>query len=392
MTTATPRPSRASGARRLTPVVPWPAAGTLDEHIRTEQVRLVFQQAPQAQLLSVVAAAMVAWVLYDVGDRTAIRWWFATIVLVTVGRVVLGTAFRKAAPLPQVMRRWESAFLVTLALVSLTWGVGGWLIMPAGSPLHQAVVYFFLMGIAAGAAASYAAHAAGAAIAITAIIVPSIVAFLVTGPGEQRALAVGGMLYLAAAIRSIRSYGFYLRKTFQLSYELHTAYAHAQALARTDELTGLANRRAFVERGRSAVEQARRYGRPLSLVTFDVDHFKKINDTYGHAAGDEVLRQVAALATIAQRGSDVAGRLGGEEFAVLLPETTAAEATVFAERLREAMTELRVAHEGAEIRFTCSFGVAEVEETTAKLDELLGAADEALYRAKAAGRNRVSRA
>jgi diguanylate cyclase (GGDEF)-like protein len=383
---------RFSPLQRLTPVflLP-PAAGSLEEHVRAEQVRLVFQQAPPAQLIAVVAAGTVVWALWGVGDHDLLRAWFGVIVLATVGRIGLGLAFRRSAPVASAMMPWELAFLLTLSIISLAWGIGGWAIMPRQSQLHEAVVYFFLMGVAGGAVATYSAHAAACLIAICALMVPATVAFALQPAPELRALAVGGMLYLLAAIRSTRNYGFYLRQTFKLSFELQEAYQRARDQARTDELTELANRRAFVERGNRALQQAKRYMRPLSLVMFDIDHFKRINDNHGHAAGDQVLRQVAALAAGAARATDTAGRLGGEEFGVLLPETPIADAMRFAERLRDRMSQLAIPHESVWLRLTCSFGVAQAGENTETLDVLLGMADAALYKAKSEGRNRVVR-
>jgi two-component system, cell cycle response regulator len=121
----------------------------------------------------------------------------------------------------------------------------------------------------------------------------------------------------------------------------------------------------------------------------DLDRFKAINDERGHAAGDDVLRALAATVKEVVRLSDVSGRLGGEEFAVLLPETTARDAVVMAERLRAAIVGVRVPTGGVPIRFTASFGVAEFNEHDGSLDALIARADAALYQAKRDGRNRV---
>lgn len=375
--------------RRLTPITPWPAAGSLDAHIRAEEVRVVFQQAPPAQLISVVAAGVICYALWGVATHWRLLVWIGAIALCVVGRISLMMAFRRRQPAFEDMPAWELRFLVSLAIVSLVWGLGGWFVMPWDSPLHQALVYFYLMGVAGGAVATYSAHALASAVAVFALMVPVTIAFAFENVLVLRALAAGGLLYIAAALRSTRSFGFFLRKTFQLSFELNQAYARARELSRTDDLTGLANRRAFVELGTSALDQARRYDRALSLVMFDIDYFKKINDTHGHAAGDEVLRAVASAVKGTARAADTPGRWGGEEFALLLPETSGAAAAALAERLRRDVEALRVAHNGTALQCTCSFGVAERDQAVLNLDALLGAADAALYLAKAQGRNRV---
>jgi diguanylate cyclase (GGDEF)-like protein/PAS domain S-box-containing protein len=154
--------------------------------------------------------------------------------------------------------------------------------------------------------------------------------------------------------------------------------------AATDFLTGLYNRRHFVDAGAREFARARRDELPLSLVAFDIDHFKRVNDTWGHAAGDRVLVELARLCGGRVRGSDVLARLGGEEFALLLPGADARGSAAAAEKLREAIADLEVDVDGTKLRFTCSFGVAVMTPETATLDALLADADAALYAAKAA--------
>ena len=160
-------------------------------------------------------------------------------------------------------------------------------------------------------------------------------------------------------------------------------------LALTDGLTGIFNRRAFLERAEGELARARRTGHPMTVLQCDIDHFKRINDTYGHAAGDEALRRFVGCCRSHLRVSDAMGRLGGEEFAVLLPETALSDALLVAERLREAVAELEIEHEGARIRFTASIGAAEFLCGGDTVARALARGDEALYRAKEGGRNRV---
>jgi diguanylate cyclase (GGDEF)-like protein len=162
-------------------------------------------------------------------------------------------------------------------------------------------------------------------------------------------------------------------------------------LATTDPLTRVLNRRAFLDRLTAEVDRSRRYDSTLALLLFDVDHFKRINDTVGHLAGDSVLRQMGALLEDAVRKVDIVARYGGEEFVSILPETSLEGAIIFAERLRE-----RIAAQSFDIgnqrllRLTVSIGIATFPSAgVASTDDLINRADEALYRAKAAGRNQV---
>lgn len=161
-------------------------------------------------------------------------------------------------------------------------------------------------------------------------------------------------------------------------------------LATTDGLTGTLNRRSFFERGNEEVQRAKRYGRSLGILMVDIDHFKSINDTHGHPAGDEAIRSLVRCIRSVVRQTDIVGRLGGEEFALLLPETPLDGAALVGERLRHALADNRVpAAAGVTFSFTASVGVSQLGASDAVLDSLLARADEALYRAKRGGRNRV---
>ncbi|MEI8094475.1 MAG: sensor domain-containing diguanylate cyclase [Spirochaetales bacterium] len=161
-------------------------------------------------------------------------------------------------------------------------------------------------------------------------------------------------------------------------------------LAATDFLTGLCNRRSFLALYEAEISRFQRQpDQPVSLLMLDLDHFKRVNDNYGHAAGDTLLRQFADLVSATLRRFDVAGRLGGEEFAVLLPGADLANARGLAVRLCEKVAAVAVEHEGQSIRFTVSIGVAEMTLADTSGDHLLEHADRALYEAKESGRNRV---
>ena len=173
-------------------------------------------------------------------------------------------------------------------------------------------------------------------------------------------------------------------------HRLKAAKEEAEHLARTDVLTEMNNRRAFFDLGAVAFQNAVRYRHPLSVVLLDLDHFKRVNDTYGHAVGDLVIAATADVIRQTARESDIAGRLGGEEFALLLTETDGVEAQKMAERLRQAVLQTEIPLDetsGAKLTFTASFGVAELTRGDGDLDALVAKADAALYLAKDGGRN-----
>jgi len=172
-------------------------------------------------------------------------------------------------------------------------------------------------------------------------------------------------------------------------HALQRAKHSLQKAAETDALTGLYNRRVFMRRLSEEAERVRRHGSQLSVLLFDLDHFKKVNDSYGHDVGDRVLQKVAAVAEEIKRITDVVARTGGEEFALLLPETDKQGAMNLAQRLRKAIAEATVQDNlGVPVQVTSSIGVATVNKIDS-IDGFLREADVALYRAKDGGRNKV---
>jgi diguanylate cyclase (GGDEF)-like protein len=180
---------------------------------------------------------------------------------------------------------------------------------------------------------------------------------------------------------------------FKFLMEEDAEHAYHEAIHQMvicDGLTDLFNRRKFQEEFEGEYNRARRYGRPLSLILFDVDHFKRINDSVGHLAGDAVLQGIARLVKEITRREQVVARIGGEEFAILCPETPVDGATALAEKLRAAFAAEIIEIPGHNsISITCSFGVADVKPRMENSTALFTTTDRALYQAKAEGRNRV---
>jgi len=171
----------------------------------------------------------------------------------------------------------------------------------------------------------------------------------------------------------------------KMTDDLKLLNEHLARQAATDALTGVANRMKFSEVLGTEILRAKRFGLPLSVIVFDVDHFKNVNDSHGHVAGDNVLRDLASLTATVVRRNDLLARWGGEEFLIMVTHTELSSAVVFAERLRTLIEQFEFSAVG---RLTCSFGVAEFEYDDTE-EQLINRADRALYLAKTRGRNRV---
>ena len=171
---------------------------------------------------------------------------------------------------------------------------------------------------------------------------------------------------------------------------LHTLKEELYRQAHIDALTGVANRRHFFAEAESAYTRAQRYQQPLAVIMLDIDHFKRINDSFGHRIGDSVIQAVASHCQQSIRAADLLGRIGGEEFAILLPMTDQAEVQALAERLCGSLRQLPLPDgQGGQVLLTASMGAAVLESADHCFDKLLERADQAMYRAKQAGRNQV---
>lgn len=218
-----------------------------------------------------------------------------------------------------------------------------------------------------------------------------IVAFVMLNPHvalpyspNAVATAVIAMLYFAVFFHAYaeRSISFFMR--------MRESNARLREMATRDMLTGALNARAYYEICDSMIEVARRQRTPYAVLFVDLDHFKSINDTHGHAAGDVVLKSVADCLARSLRASDALGRIGGEEFSIFLPNTDAAGAAKLAENIRSAIESLMPSIGERSLKVTASIGVARNSHSEQTMLEIQKTADQAMYRAKAAGRNRVS--
>lgn len=230
-----------------------------------------------------------------------------------------------------------------------------------------------------------------------AFLAQSSAAFLLSEPWNHtwwlaHIISLGGFMFLsygvALAFRTTGSFATVYSQE-ELMSQLRAANAELAARASTDSLTGARTRDEFMRRAAEEIQRAQRSRQPLSLLAMDVDRFKDINDSHGHQAGDRVLQQFVKVVSDRLRPADLIGRIGGEEFLVLLPETALAEARTAAERMREAVASNRVRTNGETINISVSIGVAEFGPDGDSLDAWVSAADKRLYLAKRWGRNQV---
>ncbi|MDO9238578.1 diguanylate cyclase [Methylicorpusculum sp.] len=208
---------------------------------------------------------------------------------------------------------------------------------------------------------------------------------------EEKGLTLGAVDYITKPFSSavVKARVRHQLKLQRLTRALKEANTRLTLLAMTDPLTGAHNRRYFIDMLKNEMSRARRYHHPMSLMVLDIDRFKAINDSFGHDVGDQVIIEVVKTSSEVLRKNDVFSRFGGEEFTILMPETTLEEAAQIAGRLCEKVSETQITTNDHQINFTISGGVAQLEDGDQTPEAILKRADIALYQAKQQGRNRI---
>ncbi len=354
--------------------------------VQSDKLKLLYRQSFPAIFVSTFNAALLTAILWPVQDHELLLTWFCFLLVTSMVRLILFMRYRKAAPQEQDVLSWEKPYLITLVLSSLTWGVGCLLIMPADSALHQAVIFYFLIGMSGGAVSVYSAHRIMTLTTVTTLLLPATGYFLLDGQFVFLGMAIGAIVFFLSTIRSTGVLSLALHQNFLMTHQLETAKEEAEQLARTDELTGLYNRRAFYEFGKVLVNNSQRNKDELAMIHMDIDNFKTINDKYGHAAGDAALKQIGQIMLQRLRKSDIFARIGGEEFGMLLPLTSLNKAAQLAEELRQVIEGSPVVFEDNSFNITASLGVS---SGISDIDILVRQADNAMYRSKKSGRNAV---
>jgi len=362
---------------------PFASEQELEEHIRTERIRFVLIQSTLPIIFSPLAGAILCLALWHAVAPKRLLVFEVGLLVIAVQRVVTTRLFPDPPPVGVTLRRWERLYVFTIMLVDVWWGFGVLTLLPHGATTENAIVFCFVMMMAGGHTASYSAHGPTVVLGVLALTLPITVDFALQPDTFHWTLAFVSLMFLAASFRSVGTLRYFFARTYRLAYELQGSRERAERLARIDMLSGLHNRRAFYEAG-----HALQAGTPLSLLMIDIDHFKSINDRFGHAAGDAAIRDIAARIEARRPPGATAGRLGGEEFALLLPGTSLAEARALAEALVSDTAAASFDFEIQTIGYTISLGVAQAEPGE-DFDEFVARADTALYRAKREGRNRV---
>ncbi len=361
--------------------------GFIEEQVRTDRLHQLFRQSFSAIFGSYMAAVMLCWLCWDRFDHRVMLLWLVALALTSLLRVKMFTDWFRCPNSERTPQRWEHRYWITLILSAAVWGAGAFALMPTDDRLSQVLIMLFTVGMSVSAVSCYSVYRSMTLVSIGLVLLPCTLWLLLQPSPMQVGVGIAVLVFSSFVVSATRKLSDALEKAFRLTRQMERAHSISTRAAQTDELTGLMNRRAFFEHAHVLYAQCRHQQQPLCALMMDMDHFKAINDTYGHQAGDQVLRQIGGVISTSFRQADVYGRLGGEEFAVLLPNTSLETARAIAEQLVKAVAGL--ASEPVH-GLTASLGLASTQAQDLDLHGLMNTADKALYRAKAMGRNQVA--
>ena len=371
--------------------------------IRVSQAVARVQQLPTVFLANPLLATFVAVVYWDHVFRTILVVFVAAMIVIWMPAALAWRRLRDKPRPTRVSPLDERRALIFSGTVGLLWAIAAFMLFPAGGPEERAALVILLAALCAGSVSIFASSPA-TSMAFFLPFMLTLLAQAVTFMSPRApVLPVAIAVFTASALLFTHtSWGQFvenvrvlvdrdrlLQEAQQSGVQLELMLSRMSDLAMVDELTGLKNRRSFFDDIESVIAGSRRRGKPVAIALLDLDHFKDVNDTHGHGIGDDVLREVARRIEETLRQEQIVGRIGGEEFVVLLPDTSPPQALIAVERVRKAIGDTPIAvSSGAAVQVTVSGGIAPLADGMT-VTIAMQQADKAMYRAKALGRNRV---
>ena len=355
--------------------------------LEKEALRLLYASLPVTTLISVVLGFTLVMILSEQIPRTSLFVWFILLIAVSLLRFVAYYCFRHLQQ--EHPRHYLWGFRLGVLFSGLLWGWSGYIVIEQADVIYQVYISFILAGVVAGATSSLSADKYSVVIFIITVLVPHITYYFLIGNETSIGMAIGLIVFTAFMLFTARVHGINFFENYQLRLQAVESEKAIKHFAYHDWLTDLPNRLLFNDRLKQSLITAKRNSRILGVMFIDLDGFKGVNDTYGHDAGDELLKMVAEKVRLALRQSDTLSRIGGDEFLVLLPEVVSTAAVIDVAKKIALIIDKPFQLDDAVLDISASIGVAIYPEHGKDGREILKNADIAMYRAKELGKNNV---
>ena len=376
----------------------------LQRAIRVSQAVSRVRQMPMVFVANPLLALFLSLYFWHRARHELLMGVLALMIVILTPAVLSWKRLRFRARPEQVSPKNEPRAVIVAVALGALWGILILTVFPLANTDERAMLVVFMIALTGGSVSFFSASPFSSLGFFLPFMIPLLImtirfdqADLPTLPSVVAVFILTAIFFtrtaweeFVASVRLLVQRDEALAESKASSKLLAQALSRMQDLAMVDELTGVKNRRAFFDDAEPAVAAARRRKQPVAVALLDLDFFKDVNDTYGHAVGDIVLKEVARRITSTLREEQIVGRLGGEEFVALLPDTTPAQALIAIERVRKAVgaTQIPIPGGGPAITVTISGGIAPVLEDEG-LESVIDQADKAMYRAKGLGRDRV---
>ena len=287
------------------------------------------------------------------------------------------------------IKKHEIYFIVSNVFQALMWTLASVLAVIYAPQPFELVTFVMIIGIITAAVLSMSSIYKAYLVFFFSMIIPQIAIMLYYGEDQHIALVILSLIYIPSTIILSKTLYYSRLSRIEVNESLAQSVEEYHRLSITDTLTGLYNRRYFFEISQNMISVALREEKEISLLMIDIDYFKKVNDEYGHQVGDSILESFAEGTELLMRESDIFARVGGEEFSILLSDTSNHGARVIAEKIRYAIERKIFSYDGISINITISIGISSLSKEFINIEELYKEADKQLYKAKESGRNRV---
>jgi diguanylate cyclase (GGDEF)-like protein len=366
----------------------------LKHRIFLERINIFYESLSVSVFAVVLNTLLLGYMLWRPENSQAVLIWCAATLAIAVYRISSTVRYRRSSQTQReaTSKRWYREMMFGVWLSGLAWGAAGFVLYDSENMLNHSLLAFVIAGMCAGSIASLSAFVEASAVYLAASLLPFMARLIGEGSSETNVMAVMVVLYLIFMTALARRVNLTVIGGLEMTYLRSRAEDTIERQALFDDLTGLPNRRLLQDRLAQALARAKRNETQAALLFLDLDFFKRVNDSLGHSAGDELLVEVGRRLQVFLREADTAARLGGDEFVALLTDIEGGTEHVVSvvrrrgEALRRAI-EAPISIQGNEVHITVSIGVSLLPDDANDVDDLLKHADTAMYRAKGDGRN-----